>query len=121
MSLRPPTSDMRLHLIWAKLLTVPTSDVENYFKNLEADLNRIPPEDRHNSTYYFVKGLYLRQIGDLDSAEKTVKHALSLTPSFIEAQRELHIITLQKKSSKPVDIMKADLKDVVGLLFKKKK
>lgn len=121
MSLRPPTSDMRLHLIWAKLLTVPTHDVENYFKTLEADLNRIPPEDRHNSTYYFVKGLYLRQIGDLDSAEKTVKHALSLTPNFIEAQRELHIITLQKKSSKPVDIMKADLKDVVGLLFKKKK
>lgn len=121
MTLRPPTSEMRLHHIWTKLLTIPAQNVEVYLKELEADLNRIPPEDRHNSTYYFVKGLYLRQIGDLDSAEKTIKHALSLTPNFIEAQRELHIVTLQKKSSKPVDIMKADLKDVVGLLFKKKK
>ncbi len=121
MSLRPPTSDLKLHFLWSKLLVAPTSNIETYFKGLEADLNRIPPEDRHNSTYYFVKGLYLRQIGDLDSAEKTVKHALSLTPSFIEAQRELHIITLQKKSSKPVDFMKADLKDVVGMLFNKKK
>lgn len=121
MTLRPPTSELKLHFLWSKLLLAPTSNIEAYFKGLEADLNRIPPEDRHNSTYYFVKGLYLRQIGDLDSAEKTVKHALSLTPSFIEAQRELHMITLQKKSSKPVDIMKADLKDVVGLLFKKKK
>lgn len=121
MKLRPPTSEMRLQYIWAKLLTIPTSDIEHYLKELEADLNRIPPEDRHNSTYYFVKGLYLRQIGDLDSAEKTIKHALSITPNFIEAQRELHIVSLQKKSSKPVDFMNADLKDVVGMLFKKKK
>jgi len=121
MALRPPTSELKLHFLWAKLLLEPTSNIEEYFKGLESDLNRIPPEDRHNSTYYFVKGLYLRQIGDLDSAEKTVKHALSLTPTFIEAQRELHMISLQKKSAKPVDIMKADLKDVVGMIFKKKK
>jgi curved DNA-binding protein CbpA/FixJ family two-component response regulator len=122
MALRPPTSEMRLQYIWSKLLTIPSNNnIESYLKELEADLNRIPPEDRHNSTYYFVKGLYLRQIGDLDSAEKTIKHALSITPNFIEAQRELHIVTIQKKSSKPVDFMKADLKDVVGMLFKKKK
>jgi curved DNA-binding protein CbpA/FixJ family two-component response regulator len=120
MSLRPPTSEMRLEYIWSKLLTIPTNNIEVYLKELEADLNRIPPEDRHNATYYFVKGLYLRQIGDLASAEKTIKHALSITPNFIEAQRELHIISLQLRN-KPVDIMKADLKDVVGMLFKKKK
>ena len=121
MSLRPPTSEMRLHYIWCKLLCIPTDSVESYLKELESDLNRIPPEDRHNAIYYFVKAIYQRQIGDFDSAERTVKHALSITPNFIEAQRELHIITLQKKSAKPVDIMKADLKDVVGMLFKKKK
>ncbi len=121
MALRPPTSEMRLHLMWAKLLTIPSSDIETYLKNIEADLNRIPPEDRHNAIYYFVKGLYLRQIGDYDTAERTVKHALSITPNFIEAKRELHIITLQKKSNQKVDILKADLKDVVGMLFKKKR
>lgn len=121
MSLRPPTSEMKLHYVWSKLLIAPTTNIEAYFKGLEADLNRIPPEDRHNSTYYFVKGLYLRQIGDLDTAEKTIKHALSINSNFIEAQRELHMISLQKKSAKPVDLMKADLKDVVGMLFKKKK
>lgn len=121
MTLRPPSSEIRLHLMWSKLLCIPASNIEVYLKTIEADLNRIPPEDRHNSTYYFVKGLYLRQIGDLESAEKTIKHALSLTPNFIEAQRELHIVTLQKKSSKPVDLLNADLKDVVGMLFKKKR
>jgi len=121
MSLRPPTSELRLYLLWAKILSVPQTGIERYLTEIEADLNRIPPEDRHNSTYYFVKGLYLKQIGDLESAEKTIRHALSLTPNFMEAQREINILSLQKKSNKQVDLLNADLKDVVGMLFKKKK
>lgn len=121
MVLRPPTSEIRLHLLWAKLQSVPQDDVEKYLQTIEADLNRIPPEDRHNSTYYFVKGIYSKIVGDLNAAEKHIKHALSITANFIEAQRELNILELQKKSTKNVDLLNADLKDVVGMLFKKKK
>ncbi len=121
MSLRPPTSEMQLHAMWAKIFCQPNENIEQFYKDFESDLNKIPPEDRHNSIYYFVKGLYLKCIGDLDGAEKTIKHALSLTPNFVEAKRELNIIAIQKKSSKPVDILNGNLSDVVGLLFKKKK
>lgn len=121
MSLRPPTAEIRLHYLWGKILIPQTQNVESYLKEIEADLNKIPPEDRHNTTYYFVKGLYLKQIGDLEQAEKSMKQALSMQSNNVEAKRELNIISLQKKTSKPVDIMNADLKDVVGMLFKKKK
>ncbi len=121
MSLRPPTAEIRLHYLWGKILIPQAQNVESYLKDIESDLNRIPPEDRHNTTYYFVKGLYLKQIGDLEQAEKNMKQALSMQSNNVEAKRELNIISLQKKSSKPVDIMNADLKDVVGMLFKKKK
>lgn len=121
LQLRPPTSDLRLHHLWARLQLIPNEGIAEYLKSIEADLNRIPPEDRHNSMYYFVKGLYSKVVGDFNAAEKHIKHALSITGNFIEAQRELNILELQKKSNKNVDILNADLKDVVGMLFKKKK
>lgn len=120
MELRPPTSEIRLHHLWCKILLPPAEGIESYLTEIELDLNRIPPEDRHNSTYYFVKGLFNKHMGDMESAEKNMKQALSMQSNYIEAQRELNIIRLQKKN-KPVDIMNADLKDVVGMLFKKKK
>ncbi len=121
MQLRPATSEIRLHHMWAKILNIPANGIEIFLKDIESELNRIPPEDRHNTTYYFVKGLYMKQVGDYEQAEKNMKQALSMQSNNMEAKRELSMISLQKKSSKPVDLMNADLKDVVGLLFKKKK
>lgn len=120
MGLRPPTSEMRLYHLWAKVLT-PAENMEEHLKLIETGLNKIPPEDRHNAYYYFVKGLYAKQLGDFDHASRHLKHAISLVSNFKEAKRELNLVELQIKNHKKFDIFKADLKDVVGLLFKAKK
>ncbi len=118
--LRPPTSEIRLYFLWAKILSPVEGNIKEHLLSIETDLNRIPPEDRHNATYYFVKGLYFKQIGDFEQSVRNLKHANSLVPNFKEARRELNVVELHLKKNRPVDLLKADLKDVVGLLFKKK-
>src|SRR5690606_23824106 len=103
MALRPPTAELRLYHLWAKLLT-PTDNMEELLRSIESGLNKIAPEDRHNAYYYFVKGLYAKQLGDFDQASRHLKHACSLIANFKEAKRELNLIELQMKSNKKIDI-----------------
>ncbi len=121
-NLAPPSTELRLLLLWAKLKSPETEksiDAINKIKDLMAG---IPPEERHSSMFYFIRGLMYRVQGDYTNAVKSVQHAVSIDSDFIEARRELNVIKLQaKESSGSTDIMKADLKDVVGMLFKKKK
>jgi CheY-like chemotaxis protein len=120
-SLRPPPAELILHLLWAKMLNLSAySDQGKVFNEIENGLNKVPPEDRHTAIYYFVKGLFQRLIGENDMAKSNLKHALALSPNFIEARRELNILEI-KGDNKPVDLLHADLKDVVGQLFKKKR
>jgi CheY-like chemotaxis protein/tetratricopeptide (TPR) repeat protein len=111
--LRPPNSELWIHLAWAKTL-----DGTTQFK-VEDILNKIPPEDRHNAIYYFVKGLYLKMLGDDGAAKKCFQNALALNPKFIEAERFLRTIDQNKKKLK-TDIFNADLTAVVGSFFRKK-
>lgn len=120
--LAPASSELRLLLMWVQLKS---PGIE---KNLEAlsgvkdSLASIPPEERHSSMFYFIRGLLYRAQGDFANAVKSVQHAVSIDSDFIEARREMNVIKLQaKESTQSNDIMKADLKDVVGMLFKKKK
>lgn len=121
MSMRPPTSDLILHNIWARLMTLSAAqDQQKELLDIEASLGKIPPEERHSAIYYFVKGLFQKYLGDVDLATRNLQHALSMMPTFIEAKRELNVLRSSTKS-KPVDIFKDDLSSVVSSLFKKKK
>ncbi|MGE3973954.1 MAG: response regulator [Bdellovibrionales bacterium] len=123
-TLRPMNSELQLLLIWAQLaalnMTAPKS--EETLVQASMALNKILPEDRHNAFYYFVKALYQKHVGDYPSALDNLNHAVSLQPDFIEAKRELNLlqITMKKTSTKSTSILNADLKDVVGMLFKRK-
>ena len=60
--------------------------------------------------------------GDFENSKKNLQHAVSLDPDFIDARREIMLVgSSQSADNKPVDLLRGDLKDVVGLLFKKKK
>jgi ActR/RegA family two-component response regulator/curved DNA-binding protein CbpA len=122
--LRPMNSDLQLHLIWAQLasLSANSPKAEEILAEVSLSLNKIPPEDRHNAFYYFVKALYQKHVGDHPSALDNLNHAVSIRPEFIEAKRELNLllITMKKGPAKPTSILNADLKDVVGMLFKRK-
>lgn len=121
-NLAPPTTEARLLHMWARLKTLKQGD--GTLDRVRQELGEIPPEDRHSPTYYFVRGVHLRMTGDLDNAKKTLQHAVSLDADFIDARREIMLIGSSPAaggSDKPVDLLRGDLKDVVGLLFKKKK
>jgi CheY-like chemotaxis protein/tetratricopeptide (TPR) repeat protein len=118
--LKPPTSELLIHLAWAKMMSmINQANNEEQLLYVESTLNKIPPEDRHNSTYYFVKGLFQHIMGDDPAAKKNILHALSLNPKFTEAERVLRFIDL-KKANEKVDILSGDITAVVGSFFKRK-
>jgi CheY-like chemotaxis protein len=118
--LAPPTAETRLLRMWARLKQSGADKNPQIVAAVRDEIGAIPPEDRHNPIYYFVKGLHLRVSGDHENARKTLEHAVSIAPDFIDAKRELSRLKADH-SNKPVDLLRGDLKDVVGLLFKKKR
>ncbi len=113
--------ELRILLIWAKLKTPALTTNENLAR-IKAELSEIPPEDRHSALYYFIKGLWLKSNDELESARKSFEHAVSLDVDLIEARRELNLLkhefTVTK--AKKNDLLNADLKDVVTMLFNTK-
>lgn len=119
-ALAPPTIHVRLLLIWAQLKSKSTLKDPTLIDSIRDELSKVPPEDRHSPLFYFVRGLHLMAMDDKDNALKNFQNALALDSDFIDARRELHVLRIQK-SPKPPDLLNGDLKDVVGLLFKKRK
>jgi len=118
LSLRPANSEILIHFAWAKMLSG-EKKLEDRLVEVEGILNKIPPEDRHNAIYYFVKGMYQKLTGDEGPAKKNLQNALTLNPKFVDAQRLLRTFDQGKKKA-ATDIFRGDLKDVVGSLFRKK-
>jgi curved DNA-binding protein CbpA len=118
--LAPPTSEARLLSMWARMKAKPSDDTNSKIRD---ELGLIPPEDRHGPIYYFVRGLNLRLVGDVENAKKNLAHATSLDPDFIDAKREMVLANNAKATAGggSTEFLRGDLKDVVGMLFKKKK
>jgi tetratricopeptide (TPR) repeat protein len=117
----PPTSEMKLIHMWSRLKQPGIENNLRAIDEIREQLSKIPPEDRHFALYFFVKGLLLRATKDLDNARRNLEHAISLDQNFIDSRRELNILNASPTSISTTDILRGDLKDVVGLLFKKKK
>ncbi|MDZ4662264.1 MAG: response regulator [Pseudomonadota bacterium] len=113
-------SDLTLYRVWAMLKLLETNRGSADIKKIEQQLEQIPPEDRHDAIYHFVKGLFQKQIGRTDVARGLFERAIAVDPQFIDARRELNVLRLKNETQK-IDIWKSDLKDIVGLLFKSKK
>lgn len=122
--LAPPTSELLLLWMWAKMKSAANeAGLAAVIAQVRDGLLQIPPEDRHTATFYFVRGLHLRLTGDFEGAKKNLNHAMSLDADFIDARREMVVLNGAQNStaSKNTDLLRGDLKDVVGMLFKKKK
>jgi FixJ family two-component response regulator/curved DNA-binding protein CbpA len=118
LKLRPANSEIWVHYAWAKMLSG-EGKLEDRLVEVEGILNKIPPEDRHNAIYYFVKAMYQKMVGDEGPAKKNLQNALALNPKFVDAERLLRTFDQGKKKG-GADIFRGDLKDVVGSLFRKK-
>src|SRR5690606_37997911 len=86
-------SDLFIYLTWAKLKVGATDQkIEKFLTSISEMLNKVPPEDRHSATYFYAKGLFNMQIGDLEKAKTNLKHALMIEPKFVEARRDLAVV-----------------------------
>ena len=122
LSLSPQNSEINLHYLWARILTINEKNVQEILRECDENIGRVPPEDRHNALYFFVKGLFQKNLGDVKAASVNFQNAIGMQPEFVEAKRELNLLSLSAKSKNAnKDLLKADLKDVVGMLFKRKK
>jgi CheY-like chemotaxis protein len=117
----PITTDLRLLLMWAQIKSMGGDKDDVLIEKLREQLSSIPPEDRHNSVYFFVKALVLKASGELESAKRSLEQAIGIEPNFVDAKRELNVIGLQIGQDKPVDLLRGDLKDVLGVLLGGKK
>lgn len=111
---------LNLHRIWALIRLYETGDKTVKIRELDTALDEIPPEDRHDALYFFVKGLFFKSIGTQEQAKIYFDRAIAVEPDFIEARRELNVIKLKSENSGNgvSNILKADIST---LLFGKKK
>ncbi|MCB0369393.1 MAG: response regulator, partial [Bdellovibrionales bacterium] len=110
-----------IYLAWARLgIAMPKKD-KSLLKEIEIDLMQVSPDERYDSLYPYVMGLYYKAKNDLLNSKKSFDKALALDSSFLSARRELSIVEqLIKKNKKNDNIFTMDLKDVVTVLFKKR-
>jgi CheY-like chemotaxis protein/curved DNA-binding protein CbpA len=120
-TLAPPTADALLLLMWSRMKSPGDDAHAKIVDMVREELAKIPPEDRHNPIYYFVKGLHMLMAKDEVGAKRSLEHAVSLDSDFIDARRELSKMSADSKNASKGDLLTGDLKDVVGKLFKKKK
>lgn len=114
----PMTTDLRLLLMWAQIKSSGADKDTALVAKLKDQLSAVPPEDRHNAVYFFVKGLVLKAAGDFDGSRRSLDQSIGIEPNFVDAKRELNVLSLQAgRTDKPVDLLKGDLKDVLGALL----
>ncbi len=118
----PMTTDLKLLLMWAQIKSSNAEKDVELVGKLKDQLSSVPPEDRHNAVYFFVKGLVLKASGDFDGARRSLEQSIGIEPNFVDAKREMNVLSLQAgRLEKPVDLLKGDLKDVLGALLGGKK
>ncbi len=107
--------EIKIHYLWAEIKTTP-NPMDGFITDLDKRLNQIPIESRDSAPYYLVRGLYYKLLKDPEKSKKYFATALNIDGTFISARRELSQLKNKKEHT---SILSADLKDVVGFLFKK--
>ncbi len=112
---------LNIFLAWAKLGRVMSKKDRVLVKEIEMDLMQVSPDERYDSLYPYVMGLYYKSKNDLLNAKKSFDKSLAMDATFISARRELSVVEmLIKKNKKNDNIFTMDLKDFVTVLFNKK-
>lgn len=85
-------------------------------------LQSLPPEEKESSIFYYVKGLMHLASNEQDKAQMSFKNSLAKDSNFMPARRDLMgLAKEEKKVTSASSLLNADLKDVVGMFFNRKK
>ncbi|WP_373997695.1 response regulator [Bdellovibrio bacteriovorus] len=115
--LNPQTQQLHLYSSWAKLGSVDPAKKQFVLKEVELELVQVPPDERYDTLFPFVIGLFNKIKGDVVAARKSFEKSVALDPSFIPARREISLLTAANKKQ---DVFNMDLKQVVSGFFKKR-
>lgn len=115
--LNPQAQQLHLYSSWAKLGSVDAAKKNFVLKEVELELMQVPPDERYDTIFPFVIGLFNKTKGDMVAARKSFEKSVALDPSFIPARREISLLAAANKKQ---DVFNVDLKQVVSGFFKKK-
>lgn len=115
----PKLTGLKILLAWSKLGGIENNPRKiDVIKGVESELLQVEPEEKLDALYSFVSGLLAKAKGDLPLAKKYFEKALNVDQQLMPARRELAMLQAAAKN-KP-DMFNADLKTLVGNLFKKR-
>ena len=93
-------NDFLVYYCWALMKrATPASQRPKLLSVLDDFISRIPTEARHNSSYFYVKGLYLKARGNYEKALIAFKHSFTLNPDFKPAHIEWMSVENKLKNS----------------------
>ncbi|MBX7232414.1 MAG: response regulator [Bdellovibrionales bacterium] len=102
---RHSRADIYIYLTWALIKSGPgDTKIEKFLTTAGENLNKVPPEERHSAPYFYAKGLFFQQLGDLEKSKTNFKHALAMDANFVEARRDLAVIRDQLKAQGSSDL-----------------
>jgi CheY-like chemotaxis protein/curved DNA-binding protein CbpA len=113
--LNPNSPDIKVHFCWAELKCA-KKVTDGLMADIDKRLNQVPLEARDTAAYYHTRGIYYKCLKNMEKARKYFHTALNQDNAFISARRELSELKSKREAT---NIFSADLKDVVGMLFKK--
>ncbi|MFP5519523.1 MAG: response regulator [Bdellovibrionia bacterium] len=119
-ALNPTAYQIHLMLAWAKVGLVEKEEGQKkliQLKDVEIEMTQVSPDEKYDSLFPFVMGLYSKARGDLNSAKRSFQKSIAIDSSFLPAKRELSLLESGKGKG---DLLKMDLKDVVSGFFKKR-
>ncbi|UOF01701.1 response regulator [Bdellovibrio reynosensis] len=115
--LNPQMQQLHVYSSWAKLGALDPAKKVFQMKEIELELMQVPPDERYDTLFPFVIGLFNKAKGDVVAARKSFEKSVALDPSFIPARREISLLSAANKKQ---DVFNMDLKQVVSGFFKKK-
>lgn len=115
--LNPQTQQLHIYSSWAKLGAMDPAKKQFTMKEVELELMQVPPDERYDTLFPFVIGLFNKAKGDVMAARKSFEKSIALDSSFIPARREMSLLTAANKKQ---DVFNVDLKQVVSGFFKKR-
>ena len=113
-------TEVELHFLWARLKIAEQHTPEN-LEQTDKILKGYDSEEKRTALYQFVLGLYKKARQDMMGAMACFDKAMTYDPDFLDARRETLLLQNHKAPISGKDLLSADLGEIMGSLFKKRK
>lgn len=110
----------QLYMLWAKIKMQGASVNAKLLKQANELCREYPEDGRKSAVFLFFQGLVKKSENKIDESINYFQKALNVDNRFLDARRELSLLTQQQQPKQKESILTKDLGDVFSSLFKKK-